>query len=70
MPLYMDVHHIDPNISLNDLNRTHIKDLEIQDKYEVSHKKYFVNFREKTIFCLTEGPSKKAVHACHAEAHE
>lgn len=69
MPLYMDVHHIDQNITQEDLNRAHMKDLEVQDTYEVSHKKYFVNFLEKTVFCLMEGPSKKAVHSCHAEVH-
>ncbi len=69
MPLYMDLHHIDPNITQEDLDKAHRKDLEVQDKYGVSHKKYYVNFEEKTIFCLMEGPNKRAVHSSHAEVH-
>jgi len=65
----MDLHHIDPDITQEDLDKAHKKDLEVQDKYDVSHKKYYVNFEEKTVFCLMEGPNKNAVHSSHAEVH-
>ncbi|WP_198439898.1 nickel-binding protein [Pareuzebyella sediminis] len=69
MPLYMDLHHIDPDITLEDLNNAHLKDIEVEKKYGLEHKKYYVNFEEKTVFCLMYGPNKEAIHDSHAEVH-
>lgn len=69
MPLYMDLHHIDPNITQEDLNSAHLKDLQVEKKYGLEHKKYYVNFEEKTVFCLMHSPNKEAIHNSHAEVH-
>ncbi len=69
MPLYMDLHHIDPDITQEDLLAAHMKDIEVQDKYGLEHKKYYVNFEEKTVFCLINAPDKQCLHNSHAEVH-
>ena len=36
MPLYMDVHHLGEPVSVDDVAKAHLADLEHQDKYDVS----------------------------------
>lgn len=69
MPLYMDLHHIDPDLTQEDLDAAHIKDLLVEEKYRLKHKKYYVNFEERTVFCLIKAPDKEALHHAHAEVH-
>ncbi|MBC2838771.1 nickel-binding protein [Robiginitalea sp. SC105] len=69
MPLYMDLHHIDPDLTQEDLDSAHLKDIEVQDKYGLEHKKYYVNFEAKTVFCLISAPDKQALNDAHAEVH-
>ncbi|KIC92688.1 nickel-binding protein [Flavihumibacter solisilvae] len=70
MPLYMDLHKgLKGQIKLCDVEKAHLLDLAVQDKYGVKYHKFYVNEEEGTIFCLIEGPSKEACAACHSEAH-
>jgi AraC-like DNA-binding protein len=70
MPLYVDLHYIySDNFSEEDAFRAHLSDLEVQDRFGVTHKKFWINFDQKTMFCLVEGPNKEACNAAHQTAH-
>jgi len=70
MPLYVDLHYIhSDNFTEEDAFRAHLADLNVQDKFGVTHKKFWINFEQKTMFCLVEGPDKEACNAAHQMAH-
>ena len=37
MPLYMDIHTVDPNTTWEDVAQAHIKDIEIQGNHDVDY---------------------------------
>lgn len=58
--LYMAVYkNIDT--SVEEVIEAHQKDIEVQEKYGVDYKRYWVDEDNGTIFCLFEGPTKKRV---------
>ena len=69
MPLYMDVHHIDGGVTVNDVAQAHVADLETQGSYDVKYLRYWVNEPEGKVFCLVEAPSADAAATVHREAH-
>ena len=70
MPLYMDVHHnIPEGASAKDVADAHMKDLEVQGKYGVNYRSYWVDDRAGKVFCLVEAPDPEAAHTVHREAH-
>ena len=69
MPLYLDVHTIDGGVSAKDVAEAHMKDLEVQDKYGVDYKRYWVDEKAGKIFCLVEAPDPEAANKVHREAH-
>jgi len=70
MPLYMDIHIVNSdNFTVEDIVKAHMKDVEIQEKFGVIQKKYWVNEEAKTLFCLMEGPNKEACNKVHKESH-
>ena len=69
MPLYMDVHHIDGGVNVNDVAQAHIADLQTQSAYDVRYLRYWVNEDEGKVFCLVEAPSVTAANTVHREAH-
>ena len=69
MPLYMDVHHIDGGVGVDDVAKAHIADLQTQDSYDVKYLRYWVNEPEGKVFCLVEAPSADAAATVHREAH-
>ena len=69
MPLYMDVHHLDGPVSADDVAKAHMADLQIQDKYGVDYRSYWVDEANSTIFCLVDAPSPDAANTVHREAH-
>lgn len=69
MPLFMDIHHLDGGVSLDDVVKAHEADLAHQDKYEVKYRRYWVDEDNGTIFCLVEAPSAEAASTVHREAH-
>jgi len=70
MPLYMDIHTVDADdFSVEDVVKAHMEDLAIQDRYDVTQLKYWVNEDAKTLFCLMKGPDKDACHKVHKESH-
>ena len=69
MPLFMDVHHLDGEVSAQDVAEAHKKDVETQEKYGVDYKNYWVDEKAGKIFCLVEAPDSDAAHTVHREAH-
>ena len=69
MPLYMDVHHLDGPVTVDDVAKAHLADLQHQDKYDVKYLRYWVDEAKGEIFCLVEAPSPDAANTVHREAH-
>lgn len=69
MPLYLDVHTIDGGVSINDVAKAHVADLQTQSKYDVRYLRYWVDEQHGKIFCLVEAPSADAAGIVHREAH-
>ena len=69
MPLYMDVHHLDGGVNLDDVAKAHVADLETQGPYDVKYLRYWVNEPAGKVFCLVEAPSADAAATVHREAH-
>jgi len=69
MPLYMDIHSIDGGVSVDDVVKAHMADLQTQSRYDVSYLRYWVDEARGKIFCLAEAPTAEAAEAVHREAH-
>lgn len=69
MPLYMDVHHVDGGVSIDDVSKAHEADLQTQGDHDVNYLRYWVDEGTGTIFCLVDAPSSDAAHTVHREAH-
>jgi Protein of unknown function (DUF4242) len=69
MPLYMDLHNIEGDLSASDVAKAHQADVAIQDKYGVDYKRYWVDEKAGKIFCLVEAPDSEAANKVHREAH-
>ena len=68
MPLYLDVHNV-PGVSYEDVAEAHQKDLELQEKYDVTYRQFWVDEETGKIFCLVEAPDAEAANRVHREAH-
>jgi hypothetical protein len=69
MPLFMDVHTIDGGVSVDDVAKAHLADLQSQGRYDVSYLRYWVDEAEGKVFCLVDAPDSGAATAVHREAH-
>jgi hypothetical protein len=69
MPLYMDVHTIDGGVSVDDVAKAHLADLQTEGKYDVRYLRYWVDEEHGKVFCLVEAPSADAAADVHREAH-
>jgi class 3 adenylate cyclase len=68
MPLYMDIHELG-EVTADDVAKSHVADLEAQEKFGVQYLKYWVNESCGKVFCLIDAPSPEAANCCHREAH-
>jgi hypothetical protein len=69
MPLFMDVHHLDGNVSAADVAAAHARDVETQGQYGVEYKRYWVDEAGGKIFCWVEAPDAESANTVHREAH-
>ncbi|HUF13422.1 MAG TPA: nickel-binding protein [Longimicrobiales bacterium] len=69
MPLFMDVHRNLDGVTSEALRAAHLKDVEVQERFNVHYHKYFFNEQTGTVFCLAEGPDAEACQAVHRAAH-
>ena len=69
MPLFMDVHTVAGELTVDDVARARIADLMTQPEYDVRYLRYWVSVDTGTLFCLVEAPSAIAASTVHLEAH-
>jgi hypothetical protein len=69
MPLFMDTHRLDGGVTVEDVAKAHMADLQEQGKHDVSYLRYWVAEGEGVIYCLVEAPSADAANLVHKEAH-
>jgi hypothetical protein len=69
MPLYIDVHTIDGGVSVDDVAKAHLADLQTEGKHDVRYLRYWVDEEAGKVFCLVEAPSADAASTVHREAH-
>ena len=67
MPLYMDIHEID-GVTADAVAKAHAADVEVQQKYGVEYRKYWVNENCGKVFCLVHAPNAEAANEVHREA--
>jgi hypothetical protein len=69
MPLFMDVHHVESGVTVEDVAKAHQADLAAQGAHDVDYLKYWVDEDHGQIFCLVEAPDATAATTVHREAH-
>jgi hypothetical protein len=69
MPLFIDIHTIDGGVSVDDVAKAHMADLQTQDAYDVSYLRYWVDEERGRVFCLVDAPNAGAAATVHREAH-
>ena len=69
MPLFMDVHHIAGGVSMDDVAKAHLADLQAQGAYDVRYLRYWVDEGNGQVFCLVEAPTADAAADVHRQAH-
>lgn len=68
--LYFDVHHLGAGkVTAADVAGAHVKDLAVQDKYNVNFINYWVDPKLGIVMCLAEAPDSAAMVNTHKEAH-
>jgi class 3 adenylate cyclase len=65
----MDIHELPEGTTPEDVAKAHAKDMEIQQKYGVEYRKYWVNETGRKVFCLAHAPNSEAAERVHREAH-
>jgi class 3 adenylate cyclase len=68
MPLFMDIHEMH-GVTADEVANAHAADLELQEKYGVEYRKYWVNESCGKVFCLVHAPNAEAANQVHREAH-
>lgn len=69
MPLYMDIHTVDPATTWEDIAKAHFLDTKIQDEFDVEYIKYWFNKDCGKLFCLVDAPDAEAARCVHEKAH-
>ena len=69
MALFMDVHSMDGEVSVDDVAKAHAADLQTQEPHGVNYLRYWVDEGNGKIFCLVDAPDATAAETVHREAH-
>jgi Protein of unknown function (DUF4242) len=69
VPLFMDVHQIAGGVSMDDVAKAHLADLQAQGAYDVRYLRYWVDEDSGQVFCLVEAPTADAAADVHRQAH-
>ena len=65
----MDVHQIAGGVSMDDVAKAHLADLQAQGAYDVRYLRYWVDEGNGQVFCLVEAPTPQAAADVHRQAH-
>jgi class 3 adenylate cyclase len=68
VPLFMDRHEFE-NLTAEEAAVAHLKDLEVQDQFQVRFITYWFDDERQTAFCLATAPDEEAVEAVHQASH-
>lgn len=66
--MYMDRHDL-PGITPEELADAHMRDVEVQERHGVRYHTYWFDPSNGSVFCLAEGPDKRAIEVVHEQAH-
>ena len=69
MPVYMDIHEVPGGVAADEVAKAHAADVQVQGKYGVEFRKYWINEKAGKIFCLVDAPNAEAAMHVHREAH-
>lgn len=69
MPLFMDVHSLGNQVTMDDVAKAHAADLATEGAHEVHYLRYWVDEGGGKIFCLVEAPDADAANTVHRDAH-
>lgn len=69
MPLYIDYHQLEGDLTIEDVRKAHKTDLANQEEYGVRYLQFWVNEKAAMVFCLIEGPNPESCVACHLTSH-
>jgi hypothetical protein len=70
MPLFMDIHDTLPEgVTAEDVAQAHQADVAKQGQYGVTYRKYWVDEKQRKVFCLVEAPDAETAARVHREAH-
>ena len=69
MPLYMDIHTVDPATPWENIAKAHMADVAVQGDHDVDYLKYWFNKDCGKLFCLVDAPSKEAANCVHEKSH-
>ncbi len=64
----MDIHEMH-GVTADEVANAHAADVELQQKYGVEYRKYWVNESCGRVFCLVHAPNAEAANQVHREAH-
>jgi hypothetical protein len=65
----MDIHQIKGGVSMDDVAKAHLADLQAQAAHDTRYLRYWVDEVNGTIFCLVEAPTADAAGEVHRQAH-
>jgi len=68
MPYFMDRHDV-PDATSDDVARTHLQDLAVQERFGVKYLTYWFDYARNSAFCLVEAADEGQALAVHAESH-
>jgi hypothetical protein len=69
MPLFMDVHSLGDQVTMDDVAKAHAADLATEGAHDVHYLRYWVDEGGGKIFCLVEAPDADAANTVHRDAH-
>ena len=68
--LFIDVHHLGAGkVNYEAVAAAHDKDLSVQQKYDVSFLKYWVDEAKGDVYCLSSSSDSGSIRKTHGEAH-
>jgi len=68
MTFFLDRHDFD-GVTAEDVAAAHLRDLEVQGRFDVRFLTYWFDDERQTVSCLAEAPDAEAVAAVHRESH-
>lgn len=69
MPLFMDRHELESDVTAEDVALAHVQDMQVQDRFGVKYLTYWFDYDRHAAFCLVDAPDSDTASQVHAAAH-